>query len=125
MSLETDFSNNPSPCIVSADWQDRTVIIRCVGVLDMLTSPQLDREIATALDKQPTSLIVDLSRVDFLASCGMSTLISSHDQCTSSAVRFAVVADGPATSRPMQLIGLTDILDVRPTVEEALGDRVS
>ncbi|PRC41735.1 anti-sigma factor antagonist [Mycobacterium sp. ITM-2017-0098] len=121
MSSVMDKSTNPSPCIVSSDWQDSTVIVRCVGVVDMLTAPELKREIATALAKQPTSLIVDLSLVDFLASCGMSVLISTHDECDST-VRFVVVADGPATSRPMQLIGLSDIIAVRPTVEAALQE---
>lgn len=121
MSSVMDRSTNPSPCIVSSDWQDSTVIVRCVGVVDMLTAPELQREIATALSKQPTSLIVDLSRVDFLASCGMSVLISTHDECASK-VRFVVVADGPATSRPMQLIGLSDIIAVHPTVDAALQE---
>jgi anti-anti-sigma factor len=124
MSSEFGSSTNPSPCIVSADWQDSTVIVRCVGVLDMLTSPQLEREFAIAIGKQPTSLIVDLSRVDFLASCGMSALIACHDECAGK-VRFTVVADGPATSRPMQLIGLTDIIDVRPTVDAAMEEIVA
>lgn len=100
------------------------MIIRCAGVLDMLTSPQLEREIATALGKQPTSLIVDLTEVDFLASCGMSALIGCHDECTPK-VRFTVVADGPATSRPMELIGLTSIIDVRPTLEAAMAEKVA
>lgn len=124
MSFEIDSSNNPSPCIVSADWQDRSVIIRCVGVLDMLTTPQLEREIRTALGKQPTSMIVDLSQVEFLASCGMSALISCHEECASK-VRFVVVANGPATSRPMKLIGLTHIIDVRASVEDALEEQVA
>ena len=124
MSLEVETSANPSPCTVSADWQDTTVIIRCAGVLDMLTSPQLEREIATALGKQPTSLIVDLTEVDFLASCGMSALIGCHDECTPK-VRFTVVADGPATSRPMELIGLTSIIDVCPTLEAAMAEKVA
>ena len=122
MTSETETFTNPSPCIVSADWQDRTVIVRCVGVLDMLTVPVLEREIQAVLDKQPTSLIIDLSQLEFLASCGMSALIACHDECASK-VRFVVVADGPATSRPMQLIGLTDIIDVRTSVEDALQER--
>ncbi|VEG52241.1 anti-anti-sigma factor [Mycolicibacterium aurum] len=121
MSSVMDRSTNPSPCHLSADWQDSTVIIRCVGVIDMLTAPELEREIAEALAKQPTLLIVDLTLVDFLASCGMSVLIATHDE-RASTVRFVVVADGPATSRPMELIGLSDIIDVRPTLEAALQE---
>lgn len=124
MSSVMDKTTNPSPCIVSSDWQDSTVIVRCVGVVDMLTAPELEREIAEALGKEPTMLVVDLTAVDFLASCGMSVLIATHDECAAT-VRFVVVADGPATSRPMELIGLSDIIDVRPTVEAALAEKAA
>jgi len=124
MSVEIDTSVNPSPCFIDTDWQDGTAIIRCAGVLDMLTSPNLEREIATALARQPESLIVDLTEVEFLASCGMSALIVGHDECTPE-VGFTVVADGPATSRPMEMIGLTSIIDVFPTVDAAMAEKVA
>jgi hypothetical protein len=36
--------------------------------------------------------------------------------------RFAVVADGPATSRPIKLLGVDSIVALFPTLEEALAD---
>jgi hypothetical protein len=34
---------------------------------------------------------------------------------------LALVADGPATSRPLKLIGIADIIDVFATLDEALS----
>ena len=34
-------------------------------------------------------------------------------------IRFGVVASGPATSRPLTLIGLADIIGLYPTLTEA------
>ena len=101
-------------------WSDTTVIIGFAGVLDMLTAPELERRIAIALEKRPTSMIVDLTHVDFLASHGMNVLVATHRRC-SGTTDFAVVADGHVTRRPMQLIGLTDILTVHATLDDALG----
>ena len=64
-------------------------------------------------------MIVDLTNVDFLASQGMSVLIATHELC-SGTTEFAVVAHGSATSRPMQLIGLTDIITVHATMDQAI-----
>lgn len=107
-------------CSVVEHWSDTTVIIGVAGVLDMLTAPELERRIASALEKRPTSMIVDLTHVDFLASHGMNVLVATHRLC-SGTTEFAVVADGHVTRRPMQLIGLTDIFAVRGTLTDALG----
>jgi len=32
-----------------------------------------------------------------------------------------VVADGPATSRPLRLVGIADIIDLYATLDEALA----
>lgn len=113
----------PSQCIVTDSWHDSIVVIRCTGDLDMLTVPALDRQIETALAKKPTSMIVDLTAVDFLASVGMGLLVEANDRC-GAATQFMVVADGPATSRPMQMIGLADIMVLLPTLDQAFDAAV-
>ncbi|TRW84964.1 STAS domain-containing protein [Mycolicibacterium sp. 018/SC-01/001] len=113
-----DPAETPSPCIVTDSWHDSLVVIRCVGDLDMLTVGALDRQIDTAFTKKPTAMIIDLSAVDFLASVGMGLLVEAHDRC-SDATQFIVVADGPATARPMRMIGLAEIFALHPTLEDA------
>ncbi|CAN5504610.1 STAS domain-containing protein [soil metagenome] len=108
-------------CNIVESWTtSATVILNCAGVLDMLTAPELERRVALALEKQPTSIVVDLTQVDFLASHGMNVLVAAHRLCGST-TEFAVVADGHVTRRPMELIGLTDIFTVHATLDEALG----
>ena len=46
-------------------WVGRVVLIAVAGDLDMLTAPLLDHAIHSALRKQPTAMIVDLTRVVF------------------------------------------------------------
>ena len=57
--------------------------------------------------------------MEFLASAGMGVLIAAQDELAP-AIRFAVVADGPATSRPLKLVGVTDVVDLYATLDEAL-----
>ena len=89
------------------------------GVVDMLTAPQLEEAIAAAGKESPRGLIVDLSAVD-LASVGMGILVAARDELPPS-VQFAVVADGPATSRPLKLVGIADIVGLHATLDEALA----
>lgn len=105
-------------CLISEDWAERTAVISVSGVVDMLTSPQLEAAIFAAFAKQPAALIIDLSDVDFLASAGMGVLVAARDRAADAA-RFAVVANGPATSRPLKLVGLADLIGMYPTLDEA------
>ena len=67
----------------------------------------------------PPAVVVDLSAVEFLASAGMGVLVAAHEDLTP-AIRFAVVADGPATSRPLKLVGIADVVGLYATLDEAL-----
>ena len=46
----------------------------------MLTSPQLETAIDTALDQRPAGVVVDFTDVEFLASAGMGVLVAAHDK---------------------------------------------
>jgi anti-anti-sigma factor len=91
--------------------------------LDLVTAPGLDEFLASTLQQRPANLIVDLTDVSFLGSAGMQVLVDGHS-ATSPDIGFAVVADGPATSRPLALIGLTEVFHVVPTLQVAV-DRLS
>lgn len=95
-------------------------VLSVSGVVDVLTAPTLEQAIAAAVKAAPPAVIVDLSTVEFLASAGMGVLIAAHDGL-SPAVRFAVVADGPATSRPLKLVGVDDVVSLYATLDEAIA----
>lgn len=115
--------DTPSPvaCAIGEEWVGRVAVLSVAGVVDMLTAPQLDDAIKAALEKTPAALVVNLSDVDFLASAGMGILVAAHD-LASPEVKFAVVADGPVTSRPLKLVGIADIVSLHPTLDAALSE---
>jgi len=104
---------------VAVTWHDNVVVLGVSGTLDMVTAPQLTESIQSSLSNKPSSVIVDLSGVEFLASAGMTVLIAAHEQIGDSA-QFTVVADGPATGRPMHLVGVDKVLTIHPTLDAAL-----
>ena len=104
-------------------WLGRTAVVSASGALDLLTSPQLDQLLTRTLDQRPAALIVDLTEENFLGSAGMQVLVDAYESATPD-IGFAVVADGPGTSRPLKLIGLTEVFDVVPTLQTAV-DRLS
>ena len=105
---------------VRESWSDRLLVLSVEGDVDMLTAPQLSGAICEALEKSPTALVVDLTGVTFLASVGMSVLVAAHQAATALSMRFAVVAEGPTTSRPIRILGIDAILALHPVLDDAL-----
>jgi anti-anti-sigma factor len=94
-------------------------VVAVAGVVDMLPAPDVENAIAEAAKSSPSAVVVDMTKVEFLASAGMGVLISAQDELAP-AIKLAVVADGPATSRPLKLVGVTDVVDLYATLDEAL-----
>ena len=91
-------------------WSDWLVVLSVNGEIDILTAPQLSRAICEALEKSATALVIDLTEVTFLASVGMSVLVAAQEAADAMAVRFAVVAEGVTTRRPIRLLGIDAVL---------------
>jgi anti-sigma B factor antagonist len=109
-----------STCEVTESRVGEVAVVAAAGVIDMLTAPKLEDALRTAVGNKPEGLIVDLTAVEFLASAGMGVLVAAHD-AKDDGTRFCVVADGPATSRPLKLVGIADIVPLYATLDDALA----
>ena len=107
---------------IAESWIDGIAILSVRDMVDMLSAPRLSEAIRAALTKAPIGLIVDLTDVNFLASVGMSVLVEAQEQADAISVRFGVVAEGSATSRPIRLLGIDTVLALYPTLDIALRE---
>jgi anti-sigma B factor antagonist len=120
--LEVTVPSQPpaSSCTIEQQRIGEIEVLSVAGVVDMLTASQLEDAIATAARKAPRGVIVDLGAVEFLSSAGMGILVAARDELPAS-VELAVVADGPATSRPLKLVGIAEVVGLHATLDEALA----
>jgi anti-anti-sigma factor len=113
-------SVDPTTFDVGKHQVDDAVVLTVSGEVDMLSAPQLAEAVRTALAEKPPALVIDLTKVDFLASAGMTVLVTAQAE-VAPPTRFAVVANGPATSRPIKLMGLDNVLALYSTLDSALS----
>ena len=111
---------SPTSCAIEQRNVGDVSVVSVAGTVDMLTAPQLEEAIGAAAKSSPPAVVVDLTAVEFLASAGMGVLVAAHEEF-SPAVRFVVVADGPATSRPLKLVGIADVVGLYATLDDALA----
>jgi anti-anti-sigma factor len=96
-----------------------TVAVR--GEIDLMTVTRLSDTLSAEMAKVPAVLVVDLEGVGFLASMGITALALAEREAAEKGIAFRVVASGRGTLRPLQITGMTDLLDVYPSRRAALA----
>jgi anti-sigma B factor antagonist len=107
------------PIATSIAHHGETAVVSVGGEIDLSTAPAFETAVATALKERPSVLVIDLSEVTFMASVGLRILVATQEELRES-VQVAVVANNPATSRPIQMTGLDEIISLHLTLDDAL-----
>ncbi|MBA8822808.1 anti-anti-sigma factor [Saccharopolyspora lacisalsi] len=105
---------------VAIERDERTLVVKVSGEIDLVTSPQLEQELTRVLEERPEVLVLDITRVTFLSSAGLAVLVSTN-QHAGERTRFRVAADDAVTLRPIQLMGLDSEFPVYPSMKEAVA----
>jgi anti-sigma B factor antagonist len=98
-------------------------VVHVVGEIDAIMAPTLEREVrrACAQAGPGTLVVLDLSKVNFLASAGLAVLASAQRSCRAQGRPSRVVAPHRDVLRPLALEGLDEMLDIVPSLAHALG----
>jgi anti-sigma B factor antagonist len=88
------------------------ITLELTGELDYGTVPSLDSALALVGREHPGSALrIDLRHLDFIDSAGMSTLIAASASAKSRGVRLSVVRGPENVQRPLEVVGLDQILE--------------
>jgi anti-sigma B factor antagonist len=103
---------------------DRAHVIAVAGEVDIVTAPTLRAALGRALASAgPRPVVLDLSRVGYLASIGIAVLVHAHRlaQRRSRALRLVVDPACPAVTRPLGVTGVDALLDTYGDLASAVG----
>ncbi|WP_236789094.1 STAS domain-containing protein [Amycolatopsis sp. GM8] len=104
---------------VAVEKHGEAAVLAVSGEIDMVTAPEFEDHLLSAVREQPATLIVDLCGVDFLGSAGLSALVVAYREA-GERTKFRVVAQSSTTARPLQLTGLDQEIPVFTTRDDAL-----
>jgi anti-sigma B factor antagonist len=100
---------------------ERAVVIGVSGELDLASSPELERELERGNSSGAELLIIDLRRLEFMDSTGLSVLVRAHQKAIEIGKQLAVVKGPQQVQRLLSLTGVADRLTVVETPEELLA----
>jgi anti-sigma B factor antagonist len=89
------------------------------GEVDMATAPTLARHVEAVLSEQPGAVVVDLERVTYLASAGITALVQLTIDTHTAKIPCCLVATDRVVLRPLELTGVAPSLVIHPTLDAA------
>lgn len=99
---------------------DQPVVAHVFGSIDLLTAQALricvDDHVGTN-----DGLVLDLSRVDFLAASGLTVLTDTDRRAARDNLAWALVANSRPVLRPLEVLRLVDTLPIHDTVPDAVA----
>jgi anti-sigma B factor antagonist len=106
--------------IVVESRQGGVAIARVTGRLDFAAAPDARGQFSKAITEGQRKLIVDLSKVEFVDSAGLGSLISGMRAARQAGGDLRIAKPTEQVKMLMSLTSLDQVLKIHPTVEEAL-----
>lgn len=98
--------------------QDGVSVIAAVGDADVYTAPLLRDPLREAA--QAGNVVLDLERCEFLDSTGLGVILGAKKLAQASGYDVAIAVSRDEIMRAFRITGLTNVLTIRGTVDEAV-----
>jgi anti-anti-sigma factor len=107
--------------IITHRLDDGVVLLEVSGEIDMLTAPVLRRHLVKDLSEDCRHLVLDLNKVTFLGSSGLSVLVEATRLTENKHASLALVCSNRSVVRPLEATGLTEVFATFDTSNAAVA----
>jgi anti-sigma B factor antagonist len=94
------------------------LVIGVRGEVDVHSAPQLRDRLLSAIDGGHESIIVDLSKLDFIDSTGLGALVAGRNHAAD-ATTLRIVCSSERLLKLFRITGLHEVFAIYPSVVEA------
>jgi len=101
---------------MSVDWEtselDDGYHVQLSGELDISSASGVESRLVELEKREPGRVILDLRRVSFIDSTGLSMIINADGRAKKAGRRFTIISGDGVPRRILRTVGLEDRLDV-------------
>jgi anti-sigma B factor antagonist len=94
-------------------------LVKPSGQLDMQTAPRLAATLERLIDEGVNRIVVDLSRLTFCDSMGLSALIVAHRSCVERGGYLRLAKPSPFLLNLLTVVGVRDVIGVYESLDAA------
>jgi anti-anti-sigma factor len=105
---------------VFAPQTDGRGVVRITGRLDFTSAPEASKQFTTAIAGGHRKLIVDLSKVGFVDSAGLGSLIGGMRAARQAGGDLRIANPSEQSRMLLSLTSLDQVIKIDPTIEKAL-----
>ena len=113
--------------IVDYEVRPEAVVVQAKGEVDSSTAGNLTAQLAAALQEAGSQasrlLIIDLQAVTYFGSAGLNAVLECHRHGLDAGTSVRLVADNGLVVRPIEVTNLDSVLELYPTLFDALQGR--
>jgi anti-anti-sigma factor len=113
--------------VVDSEVRPEAVVVQAKGEIDSSTAGDLISHLDAALQQARTQaarlLIIDLQAVTYFGSAGLNAVLDCHRQGQLAGTSVRLVADNGLVVRPIEVTNLDSVLELYPTLADALQGR--
>ena len=91
------------------------------GELDISSAASVESRLMELERREPDRLLLDLRRVNFIDSTGLSMIINADGRARKAGRRFTIISGDGVPRRILRTVGLEDRLDVVADPEAGVG----
>ena len=95
-------------------------MLNFTGQLDAYSEKQFTTYINEVLDSKQLSVVIDLTNIDFIDSCGLGAMVQAAKKCSQSKRAFNVVGN-PRVVQTIKLVRLEEFLHLAPDINTAIS----
>ena len=95
-------------------------MLNFTGQLDAYSEKQFTIYINDVLDSNQLSVVIDLTNIDFIDSCGLGAMVQAAKKCSQSKRAFNVVGN-PRVVQTIKLVRLEEFLHLSPDINTAIS----
>lgn len=101
--------------------RDGNLIVVPGGRIDSVTAPVFDRHLQSVIDRGDTSLIIDLSQLEYISSMGLSAFLSAAKKVRTLGGRIALVGLNSRIRLVFEMSGFLRLFPIFPNVDAAVA----
>jgi anti-sigma B factor antagonist len=100
----------------------RAAVVYVSGRVDSNTAPEFEAQLNRLVSAGHKGLIIDMSKVEYLSSAGVRTLVSKLKELRASGGELVLADPSSRVDEVLNLAGLTSIFTIAPDVLSAVGN---
>jgi len=102
-------------------WSGRTAVVAVPAEVDVTNSDGLREALLSALNAGAHGLVVDMAGTTFCDSAGITALARAARRAAANETVMRLAVTAPAVLRVLNLVGIDRLIDVYPSVTDALA----